>query len=128
MARITKEQREYIQAEFRKAVSQKANDSIPEALLKKKVRARHAYETEVTIVLGTPGRYRSNPTIESRNSGKTTTAPNPLLDEMNTAINKADKIVEKGDTLWSQIEAEMILGSDDIKKVLADALAKVAKL
>lgn len=130
MARITKEQREYIETEFRTAVIQRANDSIPKALLKKKAIAHHTSTTEVTIYLSNGrGRYGSAPVTHNNDRSKqTTTMPNPLLEEMNAAVAKAQKIVAKGDELWKQIEAEMILGSEDIKQTLADALAKVAKL
>jgi hypothetical protein len=129
MARISKEQRGYIQNAFFLALTEKVNSSIPKDLLNKKAKVSFSGTSEMSITLAAPSRWhRCEPELRSKTSGKVLTHKNVTSRRMEDAVKNAKKISERGMALWEKIEAEMVLGSDDIKKVLADALAKVAKL
>lgn len=130
MARINKEQRALIEAQFRVALTNRCNASIPKDLVNKKVKVKFTGYQTLSLKLGTPGRYVRTPYTIGENDyhSDVKVEANALAKRMKDAVRKAETIKARGEALWGEIEQEMILGSDDIKQTLTNALTKVAKL
>ena len=131
MAKVNKQQQEFIRNQFVDAYNKKV-----EALAKavKPITAEHYTTVTAGVTAPTISRWGSRSGCEvyvneasfSRVAYKKANAKS--LAGLVAQQKKLNAVAEKADKMWQEVEQAMILGDTELKEILADALAGLTKL